>query len=239
MAMVARCRVEVSAGTVRVSTGKYRCSMGLAEWRGAVSASMRGPVALPPGRGRGRVALANGLVVRAHGSDGAREVWRGSLERARPPLPPPPPRGRDRLGAMAPLLERVAEAVLDEQVAEIRALLPAYELRFASESPEDTLAAFGGEAWRVAERFVRRNVLGDDISRHIPQDVKVAVAVRDGGRCTATLPDGSRCPARQALHYDHRFVPFRLGGPQSQWNLTLLCASHNWSKGGALMGVRR
>ncbi len=82
MAMVARCRVEVSAGTVRVSTGKYRCSMGLAEWRGAVSASMRGPVALPPGRGRGRVALANGLVVRAHGSDGAGEVWRaaGAIE---------------------------------------------------------------------------------------------------------------------------------------------------------------
>ena len=74
------------------------------------------------------------------------------------------------------------------------------------------------------------------LSRMMPV---TAVAVRDGGRCTATLPDGSRCPARQSLHYDHRFVPFRLGGPQSQWNLTLLCASHNWSKGGALMGVRR
>ena len=34
----------------------------------------------------------------------------------------------------------------------------------------------------VAERFVRRNVLGDGISRHVPQNVKVAVAVRDGGR---------------------------------------------------------
>ncbi len=152
MAMVARCRIEVSAGTVRVSTGKYRCSMGLAEWRGAVSASMRGPVALPPGRGR--VVLANGLVVRAHGSDGAGEVWRASLERARPPLPPPPPRGRDRLGAMAPLLERVAEAVLNEQVAEIRALLPAYELCLPDENPEDTRAAFGGEAWRVAEEVL-------------------------------------------------------------------------------------
>ena len=93
-------------------------------------------------------------------------------------------RDHDGLGALGALLERVAEAVLNEQVAEIRALLPDYELRFASESPEDTLAAFGGEAWRVAERFVRRNVLGDGISRHIPQDVKVAVAVRDGGRCT-------------------------------------------------------
>ena len=65
-------------------------------------------------------------------------------------------RDHEGLGTLGALLELVAEAVLDEQVAEIRALRPAYELRFASESPEDTLAAFGGEAWRVAERFVRR-----------------------------------------------------------------------------------
>ena len=40
------------------------------------------------------------------------------------------------------------------------------------------------EARTIAERFVRRNVLGDNISRYIPQDVKVAVAVRDQGQCT-------------------------------------------------------
>ena len=32
------------------------------------------------------------------------------------------------------------------------------------------------EARTVAERFVRRNVLGDNISRHIPQDVNVNYA---------------------------------------------------------------
>ena len=47
------------------------------------------------------------------------------------------------------------------------------------------------EARTITERFVRRNVLGDNISRYIPQDVKVAVAVRDQGQCTGTLPDGS------------------------------------------------
>ena len=167
MAMVARCRVEVSAGTVRVSTGKYRCSMGLAEWRGAVSASMRGPVALPPGRGRGRVALANGLVVRAHGSDGAGEVWRASLERARPPLPPPPPRGRDRLGAMAPLLERVAEAVLNEQSTESGC----------------SFVHFGDLDFAGLTHYIQlRNRLGDAITFWSPQDIGVDLFKHLGNR---------------------------------------------------------
>ena len=97
-------------------------------------------------------------------------------------------------------------------------------------------AKFGDDAWQVGERFVRRNVLGDDISRYIPQDVKVAVAVRDEGRCTGILSDGTRCPVTSSLHYDHKIIPFRLGGPQAVWNLTLLCKSHNWSKGGSIGG---
>ena len=83
------------------------------------------------------------------------------------------------------------------------------------------------EARTVAERFVRRNVLGDNISRYIPQDVKVAVAVRDQGQCTGKLLDGSRCPRKDSLHFDHRIIPFKLGGPQTIWNLTLLCDEHN------------
>ena len=62
------------------------------------------------------------------------------------------------------------------------------------------------EARTIAERFVRRNVLGDNISRYIPQDVKVAVAVRDQGQCTGKLPDGSRCPRKEKLHFDHRII---------------------------------
>ena len=92
------------------------------------------------------------------------------------------------------------------------------------------------EARMVAERFVRRNVLGDNISRYIPQDVKVAVAVRDQGQCTGILPDGSRCQRKENLHFDHRIIPFRLGGPQTIWNLTLLCDDHNWGKGGSFGG---
>ena len=87
------------------------------------------------------------------------------------------------------------------------------------------------EARTIAERFVRRNVLGGSIPRYVPQDVKVAVAVRDQGQCTGKLPDVSRCPRKENLHFGHRIIPFRLGGPQTIWNLTLLCNDHNWGKG--------
>ena len=92
------------------------------------------------------------------------------------------------------------------------------------------------ETRTIAERFVRRNVLGSSISRYIPQDVKVGVAVRDQGQCTGTFPDGSRCQKKENLHFDHRIIPFRLGGPQTIWNLTLLCDEHNWGKGGSFGG---
>ena len=103
-------------------------------------------------------------------------------------------------------------------------------------SEREILDNLSTEARTVAERFVRRNVLGDNISRYIPQDVKVAVAVRDQGQCTGKLPDGSRCPRKENLHFDHRIIPFRLGGPQTIWNLTLLCDEHNWGKGGSFGG---
>ena len=103
-------------------------------------------------------------------------------------------------------------------------------------SEREILDNLSTEARTVAERFVRRNVLGDNISRYIPQDVKVAVAVRDQGQCTGILPNGSRCPRKDSLHFDHRIIPFRLGGPQTIWNLTLLCDEHNLGKGGSFGG---
>ena len=70
--------------------------------------------------------------------------------------------------------------------------------------------------------------------RYVPQDIKVAVAVRDQGQCTAILEDGTRCPVRKSLHYDHRFITFRLGSPKTIWNMTFLCEDHNWHYGGKL-----
>jgi|TARA_Y100000766_G_scaffold220304_1_gene192323 hypothetical protein len=92
------------------------------------------------------------------------------------------------------------------------------------------IAKAGEEAYLTAMRFVQRNILHQEISRHIPQDVKIAVALRDRGRCTHIDNFRQRCTATTRLQYDHRFIPFSLGGPQRIWNLTLYCETHNQAK---------
>lgn len=65
--------------------------------------------------------------------------------------------------------------------------------------------------------------LGQRNSRTIPQDVKIAVAARDGGRCR-------QCGSAEDLHYDH-VIPWSKGGANTASNIQLLCGYHNRVKG--------
>ena len=57
-------------------------------------------------------------------------------------------------------------------------------------------------------------------SRIIPQDVKIAVSVRDQGKCRV-------CGSTQNLHYDH-IIPYSRGGSSNDPdNIKLLCGYHN------------
>ena len=60
-------------------------------------------------------------------------------------------------------------------------------------------------------------------TRAIPQDVKIEVAVRDGGRCR-------QCGSNKELHFDH-VIPWSKGGPNTVDNLQLLCGTCNRRKG--------
>lgn len=60
-------------------------------------------------------------------------------------------------------------------------------------------------------------------SRYISQDVKIAVANRDMGRCV-------QCGSNQDLQYDHVY-PWSQGGLNTYTNLQLLCGYCNKSKG--------
>ncbi|MDQ2746824.1 MAG: HNH endonuclease [Acidobacteriota bacterium] len=59
-------------------------------------------------------------------------------------------------------------------------------------------------------------------SRHIPQDVKLAVWQRDGGKCV-------HCSATSYLEYDH-IIPFSRGGASTIGNVQLLCRRCNLGK---------
>ena len=61
----------------------------------------------------------------------------------------------------------------------------------------------------------------------IPDDVKMFVWQRDGGKCV-------KCTSTRNLEYDHD-IPFSLGGSTTARNLRLLCETCNRSKGGSLL----
>jgi hypothetical protein len=65
--------------------------------------------------------------------------------------------------------------------------------------------------------------VGERHKRVIPQDVKIAVSARDGGRCR-------KCGSTQKLHFDH-VIPVSRGGANSVANIQLLCGACNRSKG--------
>lgn len=56
----------------------------------------------------------------------------------------------------------------------------------------------------------------------IPEDVKLLVWARDGGRCV-------RCGSKQALHFDH-IIPVAKGGGNSEANIQILCQTCNLKK---------
>jgi hypothetical protein len=64
---------------------------------------------------------------------------------------------------------------------------------------------------------------GERNTRVIAQDVKIAVAVRDRGRCR-------QCGSGQDLHYDH-VIPWSKGGANTVNNIQLLCGPCNRAKG--------
>lgn len=62
--------------------------------------------------------------------------------------------------------------------------------------------------------------------RTIPQEVRVAVWQRDGGRCVD-------CDSQDKLEFDH-VIPIALGGANTERNLQLLCETCNRRKGASL-----
>jgi len=63
-------------------------------------------------------------------------------------------------------------------------------------------------------------------SRHVSNDVKRAVWIRDQGQCTYKSASGRRCEARRDLQFDHK-KEFARGGEATVDNIRLRCPGHN------------
>ena len=79
---------------------------------------------------------------------------------------------------------------------------------------------------RPQKRATGRNSGQRSGSRHIPAEVRRAVWLRDGGRCTFVAPTGRRCNERRFLEF-HHVVPYGAGGDATPDNIQLRCRAHN------------
>jgi hypothetical protein len=73
--------------------------------------------------------------------------------------------------------------------------------------------------------------------RHIPANVKRAVAARDGERCAFVGRDGLRCGERGFLEY-HHVKPYAKGGLATKENIELRCRAHNGYEADLVFGRR-
>jgi hypothetical protein len=74
-----------------------------------------------------------------------------------------------------------------------------------------------------SEAYQGAGAVGERHARLIPQDVKVAVVIRDKGKCV-------ECGSSADLHYDHK-IPWSRGGTNTVNNIQLLCGRCNRRKG--------
>ncbi len=83
-------------------------------------------------------------------------------------------------------------------------------------------------ATRVAAQHVKRSTRLRSVPnpRAIQAGLRHQINLRDQGQCTQTLPNGTRCPSRQFLHY-HHIRPIARGGSTSLDNLTTVCSAHH------------
>jgi len=243
MAKVAALRITTSGKKVRVACGKFSDSFLPSVWAQAILDSVHQPLLLNPDENAQskRIYLYRGLGFRLSCHETAWQLDQAILENQQPLSPPAPSSEpnpsfgyiQERSHHSTPPLAQptfippVSSNISNETMAKV--FLTMVERKSLSREGDEfyILRIATNEALEIAKRCVSRNILNTKISRYIPQDVKIAVAIRDHGQCTYTDMYGHRCQAKTDLQYDHRFWPFSLGGTQATWNLTLKCGEHN------------
>ncbi len=87
-------------------------------------------------------------------------------------------------------------------------------------TPEHESAALGTQE---CEAWVNPRI---PAHRYIPRGTVRAVFARDGERCTFTDEHGNRCGSGDRPEVDH-IIPRAHGGPDTLWNLRVVCRAHN------------
>ena len=243
MVKVAALRITTSGKKMRVECGKFSDSFLPSDWGEAIANSVHRPILLNGDEmvQSKRIYLFRGMGFRLSSRDTIADINRAILEMQRPkpqqasnayPLMP--------FGHLQGRAQQVEPTypVTNQPSAPLPALTTDGMVRILLSLAKQRSRTIEGDhsyylgiatekIMTTAQRCVARNILKTKISRHIAQDIKIAVAIRDGGQCTHMDHLNRRCSAKEDLQFDHRFWPFSLGGTQEMWNLTLKCGEHN------------
>ena len=161
-----------------------------------------------------------------------------------------PPTARRRESPLAPLspgrfrVQFTAGSELHGKIVRAQALL-------RREIPDGDLAAVFDRALTLLVREVervrfavtaspRKDAAEADptpSSRRVPDPIRRAVWIRDGGQCTFRDGRGHRCSARERIEL-HHVTPFGRGGDHGADNLRLVCAAHNAHQASLDYGAR-
>jgi 5-methylcytosine-specific restriction endonuclease McrA len=107
----------------------------------------------------------------------------------------------------------------------MKAVLIEYRNRHSPAARHERRSAKKGANGPDSHRWEWKNTQSGH-GRHIPDEVRDEVIVRDGGQCTFVGWNGVRCQCKNGLQVDH-IKPFAAGGTHHPQNLRLLCGAHN------------
>jgi len=154
-----------------------------------------------------------------------------------PPTPPPPSAPPKPLGHARFKIQFTARRDLCEKLREAQALLrhqvPEGDLAEIFEPAltlliEDAKRKKFAQVSRPAKRVQssRKPTDRGPASRHIPAEIKRAVAARDRGRCAFVARNGRHCESRDFLEFHHR-QPWARSRRHSIEGIELRCRAHN------------
>ena len=161
-----------------------------------------------------------------------------SPHRAMPIVSPRPPRPRcpapEPLGEKRFKIQFTAGGALCEKLREVQALL-------RHQIPDGELAAIFDRALTLLREETRRKKFAETskprvpstetvrkkgASRHIPAEIRRAVAARDSGQCAFVSESGRRCRSANLLEY-HHVEPWARSRCHSTSGIELRCHEHN------------
>ena len=136
------------------------------------------------------------------------------------------------LAALNDLLARRDPLARAERAAKRQAAKPAQDLSPAVPSPANGAESErSGAAVQVQPPGLLTSDCASPVKRDgrrtkVPAAIQHAVRLRDRGQCTWVFPDGSRCPERMMLEFDHLQMICH-GGEHSVENVVERCRRHN------------